>query len=231
MNLFSFTNLRVLSVRSNNLRELPPAINGLENLEDLNIACNKLSILPAELMSLFRRKLRTLRAHPNPWLIRHEEDALPHTPDESILDAEKIFARRLGRRLQHYFTADGSRREEPVPVQLGAPRLLTMAALVLYRRDDFADTVKSATEYLSETLAHTLSNALRNKGRGGIRCTGPEMNCGRELVVPHTQWVEWYTFRWGETEVLSDLPFARHRCSDCAALSAVVHDNESVQGG
>lgn len=57
----------MLSLRSNKLHELPPAIGRLKGLVELNISQNKLQYLPYEILNLFseRSRLETFQIHPN----------------------------------------------------------------------------------------------------------------------------------------------------------------------
>ncbi|KAK3371966.1 hypothetical protein B0H63DRAFT_483437 [Podospora didyma] len=58
-----------LSLRMNNLVELPPSFAALKNLESLNVGQNSLRFLPSELLPLLKKgsKLRELLIHPNPF--------------------------------------------------------------------------------------------------------------------------------------------------------------------
>lgn len=73
--LFELDNLRVLSLRNNNVTEIPPAIRRLTMLQELNLSVNQLSTLPWELLWLIRRgDLKLLVVHPNPLLRFGETD-------------------------------------------------------------------------------------------------------------------------------------------------------------
>nr|POE63703.1 isoform 2 of ras suppressor protein 1 [Quercus suber] len=66
--LFTFTNLTVLSLRSNELNRLPAAIGRLQNLHELNVSGNQLKFLPWEMLKLFScgNKHREITVRPNP---------------------------------------------------------------------------------------------------------------------------------------------------------------------
>lgn len=66
--LFFLGNTTVLSLRNNELTELPPAISRLRRLQELNIAGNYLKFLPWELFSYFTRSdnPRQINVRPNP---------------------------------------------------------------------------------------------------------------------------------------------------------------------
>jgi hypothetical protein len=67
--LFSLEYLTVLSLRSNKITELPPALGRLRNLKSLNLSLNRLRWLPGELLDLmaYPSKLETLLIYPNPF--------------------------------------------------------------------------------------------------------------------------------------------------------------------
>ncbi|APA08924.1 hypothetical protein SS1G_02751 [Sclerotinia sclerotiorum 1980 UF-70] len=69
--LFNLNRLVFLSLRSNELQEIPPAIGKLKLLEDLNIAYNKLGYLPYEILDLLVRggTLYDFQLHPNPFYL------------------------------------------------------------------------------------------------------------------------------------------------------------------
>ena len=68
--LFSLTNITVLSLRNNDLRHLPPSISRLQNLTELNIAGNGIQFLPWELLDMLHSpaQQRQFNIRPNPLL-------------------------------------------------------------------------------------------------------------------------------------------------------------------
>lgn len=85
--IFNLDTLRVLSLRGNNLKELPPAIGKLRALEELNVGNNRLAYLPYELLDLIRApsRLAILSLHPNPYVEADEEDRV----DIELRDVEQ----------------------------------------------------------------------------------------------------------------------------------------------
>ncbi|KAH8601798.1 hypothetical protein B0O99DRAFT_588976 [Bisporella sp. PMI_857] len=78
--LFNLERLTVLSIRDNDIYEIPPVIARLQNLNELNISQNKLQYLPYEILDLFSANchLTGFQIHPNPFLEPHfppEEEA------------------------------------------------------------------------------------------------------------------------------------------------------------
>ncbi|KAJ5628849.1 hypothetical protein N7490_011077 [Penicillium lividum] len=66
--LFELSGLKVLSVRNNELHELPYTIQKLAALEVLNVAVNRLTYLPWELLHLLKHgELKHFTAYPNPF--------------------------------------------------------------------------------------------------------------------------------------------------------------------
>ena len=67
--LFNLESLTVLTLRANQIHELPPGIGKLCNLQELNLAQNSMQYLPFEILDLFSDKhcLQSLTIHPNPF--------------------------------------------------------------------------------------------------------------------------------------------------------------------
>ncbi|KAI9640403.1 hypothetical protein NHQ30_011148 [Ciborinia camelliae] len=66
--LFNLNRLIFLSLRNNKLREIPPGIGKLKNLEDLNVSQNNLGYLPYEILDmLVGGTLYDFQLHPNPF--------------------------------------------------------------------------------------------------------------------------------------------------------------------
>jgi Leucine Rich repeats (2 copies) len=77
--------LTVLSLRGNQLRELPPSVGKLSNLKELNLSQNGLRYLPYEILELFSdtSRLNSLHLHPN---LFHEPQFPPS--DEDVREEE-----------------------------------------------------------------------------------------------------------------------------------------------
>lgn len=76
-----------LPVGANQLTVLPPEICLLRNLEDLNIANNRLQYVPSELLTM---SLRVLNLHPNPFLPPPNFDDRPVSATETVIPGRVI---------------------------------------------------------------------------------------------------------------------------------------------
>ncbi|KAI0149527.1 hypothetical protein GGR57DRAFT_223557 [Xylariaceae sp. FL1272] len=76
--LFNLEHLTHLSLRNNQIADLPPSIGKLRNLRTINISLNRLRYLPGELLDLlkFPSSLENLNIHPNPFY-RSESNVSP----------------------------------------------------------------------------------------------------------------------------------------------------------
>ncbi|KFH47462.1 Plant intracellular Ras-group-related LRR protein-like protein [Hapsidospora chrysogenum ATCC 11550] len=112
--LFDVTYLTTLSLRGNQLEEVPPAIGRLCNLQELNISQNRLRHLPIEILDLLDTdcKLQSLIVHPNPFLKPKQKDEISEMArehasvrihdgrdgdEEPVMTAPRLVSRRLGR--------------------------------------------------------------------------------------------------------------------------------------
>jgi hypothetical protein len=85
--LFNLEFLTALSLRSSQITEIAPALGNLRNLEELNIASNRLRYLPGELLDLlaYPSKLWNLNIEPNPFYRPAiEVDSLPQWDSTSL---------------------------------------------------------------------------------------------------------------------------------------------------
>jgi hypothetical protein len=98
--LFNLHNLTVLSVRGNQICELPPAIGRLRSLTELNVIQNGLQYLPYEILDLFSAgsRLQSFTIHPNPF---HEPQYSNDAEDMSIPEEEEVkYKIGLGNRIR-----------------------------------------------------------------------------------------------------------------------------------
>lgn len=96
--LFNLDRLTVLSLRANQLRELPPNISKLSNLKELNLSQNGLRYLPYEILELFSdtSRLTSLHLHPN---LFHEPQFPPS--EEDVKEEQEVqYKIGLGSRAQ-----------------------------------------------------------------------------------------------------------------------------------
>ncbi|KAF9982596.1 hypothetical protein BGZ65_002686 [Modicella reniformis] len=73
MDVFTLSNLSVLSIRNNNIEALPPEIGLLVNLVELSVGGNLLKVLPSQVALL--PKLSILTVHPNSFMLPPEPEA------------------------------------------------------------------------------------------------------------------------------------------------------------
>lgn len=214
--IFNLENLSVLSVRNNELEELPAAINRLKRLTELNAANNALRWLPFELLELLScpSRIKILHLHPNPF---YE----PPTPDDTTasqlpveaLDDERTWGSKTCDNPDHdharhsewrrrfkcrspvkFFDIHGSPVKGPeAPAARPASNALSLLELCV---KTWADTpnMPNLDEYLDgdypEKLQHVLDDArgLREMEAPGRKCT----ICDRRFVIPRTEWIEWW---------------------------------------
>ncbi|GJN91617.1 hypothetical protein Rhopal_004640-T1 [Rhodotorula paludigena] len=102
--LWSLPNLQVLSLRNNDLDEVPEGIGRLVNLHELSLAGNHLQYLPAEILDL--ENLANLTLHPNPFLpppLLASPDNTPASPSRDAPSRPQRRRRRLlGPLTRHY---------------------------------------------------------------------------------------------------------------------------------
>jgi hypothetical protein len=230
--LFDFSNLRVLSVRHNDLTEIPSAIGRLGNLESLNVANNKLRHLPYEVLELIRfGKLSYLLAEPNPWIAPQSFEMCNDTdysPIPRILPLQKgtiHHAQKQAQSSPDYFRNDGgpisfaqppSGTLPPELADVSSSRSLTQAALLsCCNQQDLADLPEWLLDDLPPNVRKLLESARLVQESGGRFCT----MCRREMVIPRKQWIEWWSMSayhaHQTTTPNSDkvYPFLRRQCA------------------
>lgn len=202
--LFDFDNLRVLSVRHNDLTEIPPAIGRLRNLESLNVANNKLQYLPYEVLELIRfGKLSYLLAEPNPWIAAQSSEMCTATDDipvQRILPLQNgtiHHVQKVARGIPDYFRNDGTPialiANGIMPSELAggsSSRSLTQTALLkCCNQQDLTDLPEWLLDDLPPNVRKLLESARVIQESGGRICT----ICHREMVIPRKQWIEWWS--------------------------------------
>ncbi|KAI9703239.1 MAG: hypothetical protein M1836_007804 [Candelina mexicana] len=91
MGLFDLEMLSVLSLRGNELTEIPPVIDRLSNLKELNISGNQLRFLPWEILTLIRGgKLETLILGTN-QLVQVDQFSMPDSKHQKDEEHRRIF--------------------------------------------------------------------------------------------------------------------------------------------
>jgi hypothetical protein len=221
-----------LSVRHNDLTEIPPAIGRLSNLESLNVANNKLRYLPYEVLKLIQfGKLSYLLAEPNPWIgvqpskICMDADDIPLP---RILPLQKGTIHRVQKVAESppdYFCHDGTpiavtqHANGTLPPELSeasSSRSLTQVALLsCCNQQDLADLPEWLLDDLPPNARKLLELARGVQASGGRLCT----ICHRKMVIPRKQWTEWWSM--SSYHVIptnashSDkvYPFLRRQCS------------------
>lgn len=206
----------MLSVRSNELTELPAAINRLRRLTELNASNNALRSLPYEMLDLFScsSRIKILHLHPNPFYepTTSDDSTPPLLPVEVVSD-ERTWGSKTCDNPEHdhprhsewrrrfkcrskvkFFDSHGSLVKGPAasPARPASnvPSLLELCVKT------WANTpnMPNLDEYLNgdypEKLQHVLDDArsLRETEAPERKCT----ICDRKFVIPRTEWVEWW---------------------------------------
>ena len=230
--LFDFSTLRVLSLRHNDLDEIPRAIGRLTNLESLNVSNNKLRHLPFEVLELIRfGKLSYLVAEPNPWAeVQPSEMCMDtdSTPISRILPLQKgtiHHVQKVATSLAEYFRHDGAplataqRGDDNAPVafpEASFSRSLTQATLLsCSKRQNLVELPEWLLDDLPPTVRKLLELACEVQESGGRLCT----KCRREMVITRKQWTEWWSMSTchvngtGNTSSSDKVyPFLRRQC-------------------
>lgn len=210
--LYSLENATVLTVRSNRLKEISPAICRLVRLRELNIDCNDLHWLPFEFLDLITHDLSRILAVSNPWL--RPWDTTMNDLKSEIDHCDTSFPRPLCRTDTAFLTIHGS----SIPGWTPAPSSnLQWRALPSRKRSDteskpltlkrtpmpslFELALRTACTspnlsqlpfFLSASCPATIRQHLQRawwvKSAGMQYCSV----CGKEFLVPRTEWVEWW---------------------------------------
>lgn len=97
--LFNLDRLTVLSLRHNDLQEIPPGIGKLSSLKELNVSQNSLNYLPYEILELVSENgcLRNFQIHPNPFFEPQDLNTqAEQAPEDAALDTPVLQPLRAG---------------------------------------------------------------------------------------------------------------------------------------
>ncbi|KAL5343457.1 hypothetical protein BJX70DRAFT_169743 [Aspergillus crustosus] len=234
--LFDLDSLRVLSLRNNKLTEIPPAIRRLTKLQELNLAVNRLNVLPWELLWLIKKgDLKHLNVRPNPLFsigdseitTHHVTSDTPGSTDLKSCDYEGSPPEEAWAPI-HVATGPISRYNmEGVPIL--EPQVLSHnrsrvpslreVSLLSFSRSTYFDTItdEDMADFPSLPL-RLLREAREVRFVGGRSCSV----CHRSFVIARTEWIEWWDVSTYENglkgprasgEKLRPLPFRRLGCS------------------
>ena len=238
--LFKLENLTVLSLRSNNLTEIFSSISKLTKLQELNVGSNQLNWLPWEILQLTKRSLNRWTLFPNPF-IRPVPSTWQYNKHVSIPDSNYAyqvasthiaFLDITGASSRQWRPAPSSMTEQwpeparihkflgpPTEEQIRVPSLLELALRACYKAPQLSQLPFLLPEDVDvEHLIQLLKQTLYLKEAGGRECSV----CGREYIVPRTEWVEWWCLlppnSSGKHESALDrsgvpIPFLRRGCS------------------
>ena len=209
--ILDLRNLRILSLRQNNLTSIPPTIRELVNLETLNIGGNQLRELPFEVIELISsHNLRKLYPEPNPF-IRRPQSFTYHAgykPAEAKTSTFAFLNRfRTSLDASEPITKSNNSAETMGVVSLRELALRKLSKLDPFSHIDFSDLMPTdAPTSVLEDLSLLKANPSR-------RCT----RCHRPVVLAAKEWMEWWApaCRFHPGVTWSDsIPFTRVICSE-----------------
>ncbi|KAL4881011.1 hypothetical protein BJY04DRAFT_207706 [Aspergillus karnatakaensis] len=242
--LFELDALRVLSLRNNKLTEIPPAIRRLTKLQELNLAVNRLNVLPWELLWLIKKgDLKHLNVRPNPLSSIDEAEIstwhlTPETPESTDLYSCTYGGPPPEEAWAPIHVATGPVRRynmEDIPIpdtqilsseHYSRVPSLREVSLLSFSRSTYFDTItdEEMSDFPSLPL-RLLREARDIRATGGRSCSV----CQRGFVLARTEWIEWWDVSTYENglkgarvsgEKLRPLPFRRLGCSlACVAES------------
>lgn len=205
----------MLSLRGNNLTELPPGINSLVNLHELNVGSNKLRWLPYEIRDLLERRLRLFGFFPNPFIRpmpKFGYDA--RMPSPRLKNEAWKFDHPLWSTNPALLNSNGtltydSRPSPTMSLEHWPPGGVIIAKSVDREGVEHRSKVPSLLETCLRNLRHSpqlsqlpflipkdgppsLDSLLKHIWHvtevGGQRCT----ICKTPFIVPRTEWLEWW---------------------------------------
>jgi hypothetical protein len=220
--LFGLEKLESLGVRHNKLTELSPNISKLKNLQELNVSFNSLHYLPREVLSLAfeedgmkeRRSFRP-RFSPNPFFQPvYDTTSKRRNMDEPYDDSgstDKVKLSAVAISRVAFLDARGICRSGPRPSQdlcaqqlgpgaedhkteeFGAKQGGARTLYELALKASMAYTVDDLTKAYGDDVPGYMSEGL--KLLAGYRVHGESTCavCGREFMIPRTEWLEWWS--------------------------------------
>ena len=207
--LFKLENLKVLSVRCNNLTEISSSIGKLTKLRELNVASNQLNWLPWEFLQT-KACYDMWKLLPNPFIrptpVTEEYNKRVSMPGSDhachVASSHIAFLDVTGSSNRQWRPAPSSTTEHwpelarihnflgpPAEEQTRVPSLIELVLRKCYNSPQLSQLPFLLPEdvgvaYLIELLKQT----FYIKEAGGRTCSV----CGRVYIVPRTEWVEWW---------------------------------------
>ena len=237
--VYKLENLKVLSLRSNNITEVLPSISKLINLDEANFGCNQLKWLPWEFLEFFRKSFGKCTLHPNPFLImnpsmesveRYRDGG--EYPSQHLASTHTAFLDITGASYREYPPAPTSISEnwaEPLSYGMALrppleecqriPSLLELAVRACYKAPQLSQLPFLLPNDCPPHLRQLLESTWKLKEAGGKTCSV----CEQEYVIPRTEWIEWWCgYPHGAEEPknpiihshgFTPIPFLRRGCS------------------
>ena len=206
--VFYLKNLRVLSLRLNNLTEILPSIGELSNLKELNLGSNQLNWLPWELLGLLHANLQKCMIYPNPF-VRPLPSTWNHAPSRTseshepchVASTRIAFLDITGASFRHWPPAPSSLPEHwpepqadeeflgpPLDEHTRTPSLLELALRACKKSPQLSQLPFLVPDDCPQHLTQLLQKTWKLKEAGGKSCSV----CGNEYIIPRTEWIEWW---------------------------------------
>ena len=216
--VFHLKNLEVLSLRSNNLTEILPSIGKLSKLRELNLGSNQFNWLPWELLGLLQTSLRKCMMYPNPFMrpipsiwnpppvpkITRRQHYVPEQGEykpRQVASTQIAFLDITGASMRYWPPAPSSLPEHWPDLQLDAkflgppaeqrtkaPSLLELALRACKESSQLSQLPFLLPKDSPQHLTQLLQRTWYLKEAGGKTCSV----CGKEYIIPRTEWIEWW---------------------------------------
>lgn len=207
--------LKVLSLRNNQIVTIPSSIRKLKALEVLNVFVNRITYLPWDLLGLLQGGLKHFTARPNPYPEIEEsdiavwyrgsgpkddngipQDALQFTKYKGDPPADAWEAIRVATSPVERLNMDGqivetNTAQESSKTENQAahpPSLRELALRTLAKIPSLEHVTDAEISEFPPLLVPLFKLARSWRVEGGWRCSV----CDREYVHPRTQWTEWW---------------------------------------